>query len=135
MNTDFEIAQKIATEFDLDEDAARETVEFYITRLEAVDGTSYDRDELTDEQATAVVESVRGWLGADQLPDQVLGEVVRVTEKLQAAQSDVEFLSHVRDNTVVRALLVGATVTATAEAAGLSRKGIYVIRDRVKGQM
>ena len=78
---------------------------------------------------------MRGWLGADQLPDQVLGEVVRVTEKLQAAQSDVEFLSHVRDNTVVRALLVGATVTATAEAAGLSRKGIYVIRDRVKGQM
>lgn len=135
MATDFELAQRIAADIDITEDAAKSAVEEFISQCETLDGIPYDRDGLTTEQADFIYGSVKAWLDTDVSADAALDEVSRVTGQLTKTQTEANFLSDMRDQAVVRALSVGATVTATAEAAGLSRKGIYVIRDRVKGQM
>lgn len=130
MTTDFELAQRLATDLGVTEDTAKTAVEEFITQCETLDGIPYDRDGLTTEQANFIYGSVKAWLDTDVSADAALDEVSRVTEQLTKTQAEVDFLSGVRDQAVVRALNAGATVVDTATAAGLSRKGIYVIRDR-----
>lgn len=130
MTTDFELAQRLATDLDITEDAARSAVEEFISQCETLDGIPYDRDGLTEEQAEFVYGSVKAWLGTDMNADAALQEVDRITQQLQKTQTEMDFISNLRDQAVVRALNAGATVVDTATAAGLSRKGIYVIRDR-----
>lgn len=127
---DFEVAERLVTDLDITEDAAKNAVEEFISQCETLDGIPYDRDGLTTEQANFIYGSVKAWLDTDMNADAALYEVSRVTEQLQKTQAEVDFLSGVRDQAVVRALNAGATVVDTATAAGLSRKGIYVIRDR-----
>jgi|GEM_PF-5780197 len=130
MTTDFDVAQRLVADLDIAEDTARGAVEEFISRCETLDGIPYDRDGLTTEQADFIYESVKAWLATDVSADAALDEVSRVTEQLTKTQTEADFLSDMRDQAVVRALNAGATVVDTATAAGLSRKGIYVIRDR-----
>lgn len=130
LTTDFELAQRLVTDLDITEDAARNAVEEFISQCETLDGIPYDRDGLTEEQEEFVYGSVKAWLGTDMNADAALEEVDRITQQLQKTQTEMDFISNLRDQAVVRALNAGATVVDTAAAAGLSRKGIYVIRDR-----
>lgn len=122
------LAIRTAGRCGITDEAAEDTLEEYARQLEALEGREIDRDNINDDDADFLTESVAraqraGDLGQREL--QLVEETLPEVERAQALLADAE--SH-RNDAIKAALDAGARVKDVAAAAGLSRQRVEQIR-------
>lgn len=122
------LAIRTAGRCGITDEAAESALEEYACQLEALEDRTIDRDNIDDEDADFLMESVAqaqraGDLGQHEL--HLLEETMPEIERAQALLADAE--AH-RNTAIKAALSAGARVKDVAAAAGLSRQRVEQIR-------
>lgn len=122
------LAIRTAGRCGITDEAAESSLEEYARQIEALESRNIDRDDITDEDAEFLMESVvhaqkAGDLGEHEL--RLVEETLQEVERGQAILADAEAQ---RNAAIKAALDAGARVKDVAAAAGLSRQRIEQIR-------
>ena len=122
------LAIRTAGRCGITDEAAEGALEEYARQLEALEGREIDRDNIDDDDADFLAESVAraqraGDLGQREL--QLVEETLPEVERAQAILADAESQ---RNDAIKAALDAGARVKDVAAAAGLSRQRVEQIR-------
>ncbi len=122
------LAIRTAGRCGITDEAAEAALEAYARQLEALEDREIDRDNLSDEDADFLTESVAraqraGDLGQQEL--RLIEDALPEVERAQALLTDAE--AH-RNTAIKAALNAGARVKDVAAAAGLSRQRVEQIR-------
>lgn len=122
------LAIRTAGRCGITDEAAESALEEYARQLEALEGREIDRDDIDDDDADFLTESVAraqraGDLGQREL--RLVEETLPEVERAQAILADAE--AH-RNDAIKAALNAGARVKDVAAAAGLSRQRVEQIR-------
>ena len=122
------LAIRTAGRCGITDEAAESALGEYARQLEELEGREIDRDNIDDDDADFLAESVAraqraGDLGQREL--NLVEETLPEVERAQAILADAE--AH-RNDAIKAALYAGARVKDVAAAAGLSRQRIEQIR-------
>lgn len=122
------LAIRTAGRCGITDEAAEGALDEYARQLEALEDRHIDRDNIRDDDADFLIESVAqaqraGDLGTRELA--ALEEVMPGVERAQAGLVDAEAQ---RNDAIRAALNAGARVKDVATAAGLSRQRVEQIR-------
>ena len=116
-----DLTTTIADRFDLTPDAARDTAETYLTQIEKEDCKDIDRDAIADDDAEFVIGCVSA--SVDEVAVTSLDRVAAATRRMSEAHAE-------RDAAIRAAADAGSPITQIAEAADLTRQGVYNIINR-----
>lgn len=128
MTTITDLAIRTAGRTGITDDAAETALTTYMEQIEALEQRTIDPDDISDDDAAFLLESVvqaqrAGDLGTRELA--ALEEVMPGVERAQAILADAEAQ---RNDAIKAALNAGARVKDVATAAGLSRQRVEQIR-------
>ena len=116
-----DLTTTIADRFDLTPDAARDAAETYLTQIEKEDCKDIDRDAIADDDAEFVIGCVSA--SVDEVAVTSLDRVAAATRRMSEAHAE-------RDAAIRAAADAGSPITQIAEAADLTRQGVYNIINR-----
>ncbi|MEV0357077.1 hypothetical protein AB0H71_13550 [Nocardia sp. NPDC050697] len=120
-----DLADQIATDLDIDRDAALTIATTYAAQCgyDVPEGGQAPDVEVSNEDAEFIAEAARR--GAETYTPAVLDEIADAARAIDQAVTD-------RDALIRRAIDDGVSVIKIGEAAGLHRNRIYQIRDGVR---
>lgn len=116
-----DLTTTIADRFDIDRDAARDTAETYLSQIEKEDGKDIDRDDISADDAEFILGCVAA--SVDEVAVTSLDRVAAATRRMSEAHAE-------RDAAIRAAADAGSPITQIAEAADLTRQGVYNIINR-----
>lgn len=116
-----DLTTTIADRFDLTPDAARDTAETYLAQIEKEDGKDIDRGNIADDDAEFILGCVAA--SVDEVAVTSLDRVAAATRRMSEAHAE-------RDAAIRAAADAGSPITQIAEAADLTRQGVYNIINR-----
>ena len=117
-----DLTTTITARFDLTPDAARDTAETYLTQIEKEDCKDIDRDDISaDDDAEFILGCVAA--SVDEVAVTSLDRVAAATRRMSEAHAE-------RDAAIRAAADAGSPITQIAEAADLTRQGVYNIINR-----
>ena len=116
-----DLTTTITDRFDLTPDAARDTAETYLAQIEKEDGKDIDRDNIADDDAEFILGCVAA--SVDEVAVTSLDRVAAATRRMSEAHAE-------RDAAIRAAAAAGVPITQIAEAADLTRQGVYNIINR-----
>lgn len=123
-----QLAEQLATRFDITTDSAQQTAETYLTQIEQVDGKTIDRDNISDEDAESVADAIDAGMGSSTADIQFADQLIELSEQIRDRQSELEELTYRRNELVNRLLDRANSVKDICEWSGLSRARIYAIK-------
>ena len=109
-------------------DFATETVETYITRIEDVDDSEIDRDNIPEDDADFITTAFASAQRAGDFGTRQLDDVADAADAVDKAQDTLDQAMSDRDRTILHALAHGARVVDVMAAAGVTRSRIDQIR-------
>ena len=115
------LATTITDRFDLTPDAARDAAETYLSQIEKEDGRDIDRDDIAADDAEFILGCVAA--SVDEVAVTSLDRVAAATRRMSEAHAE-------RDAAIRAAADAGSPITQIAEAADLTRQGVYNIINR-----
>lgn len=123
-----QLAEQLATRFDITEDSAQQTAETYLAQIEQVDGKTIDRDNISPEDAEAVADAFDAGMGSSTTDSQLADQLIELSEQIRYRQSELDELTEQRNELVNRLLDRANSVKDICEWSGLSRARIYAIK-------
>ena len=111
----------ITDRFDIDRDPARDAAETYLSQIEKEDGRTIDRDAISSDDVEFVIGCVASSVG--EVSATPLDRVSAATRRMSEAHAE-------RDAAIRAAADAGSPITQIAEAADLTRQGVYNIINR-----
>lgn len=126
-----DLADRTATALDIDDAAAQDTLEHFISQVEALDGRTIDPDDISADDADFLVEACRHSQAAGDMGTAELGAVEDTTARLSRADTttgDADTARAERDRAIRDARGAGASIGDIAAAAGLTRAAVDDIR-------
>ena len=122
------LAIRTAAKLDLTDDTAEDTLETYIRQIEALESREIDRDNISDDDAAFLIESMVQAQRSGDLGQRQLATLEDLMPQVQAAQDTLETMEQQRNAAIREALSAGARVKDVAAASGLSRQRVEQIR-------
>ena len=122
------LAIRTAAKLDLTDEAAEQALDTYIRQLEALESREIDRDDISDDDAAFLMESMVQAQRSGDLGQQQLAELEELMPQVQDAQDRLETMEQQRNTAIKAALSAGARVKDVAAASGLSRQRVEQIR-------
>lgn len=122
------LAIRTAAKLDLTDESAESALETYIRQVEALEAREIDRDDISDDDAAFLMESMVQAQRSGDLGQQQLAELEELMPDVQDAQDRLETMEQQRNTAIKAALSAGARVKDVAAASGLSRQRIEQIR-------
>ena len=116
-----DLTTTITDRFDLTPDAARDAAETYLSQIEKEDGRDIDRDDIAADDAEFILGCVAA--SVDEVAVTSLDRVAAATRRMSEAHAE-------RDAAIRAAADAGSPITQIAEAADLTRQGVYNIINR-----
>lgn len=122
------LAIRTAGRCNITDHAAESALETYITQIEALEARNIDRDDISDDDADFLIESVAQAQRAGDLGQVKLAALEELMPAVHAAQDTLESMEQQRNTAIREALAAGARIKDVAEATGLSRQRIEQIK-------
>ena len=122
------LAIRTAGRCGITDEAAEGALEEYARQLEALEGRQIDRDDIDDDDADFLAESVARAQRAGDLGQRELSRVEETLPEVERAQAILADAEAHRNDAIKAALNAGARVKDVAAAAGLSRQRVEQIR-------
>lgn len=122
------LAIRVAAKLDLTDDTAEEALETYIGQMEALESREIDRDDISDDDAAFLTESVVQAQRSGDLGQRQLAALEDLMPQVRAAQDTLETMEQQRNTAIKAALSAGARVKDVAAASGLSRQRVEQIK-------
>lgn len=122
------LAIRTAAKLDLTDQAAEDALETYIRQVEALESREIDRDDISDDDAAFLMESMVQAQRSGDLGQAQLAELEELMPQVQDAQDQLETMEQQRNTAIKAALSAGARVKDVAAASGLSRQRVEQIR-------
>lgn len=122
------LAIRTAGRCGITDEAAEAALEEYARQLEALEGREIDRDNINDDDADFLAESVARAQRAGDLGQRELHRVEETLPEVDRAQAILTDAEAQRNDAIRAALNAGARVKDVAAAAGLSRQRVEQIR-------
>lgn len=115
------LAIRTAAKYDLTDDAAEAALTTYIEQIEQLEGRTIDTDNITDDDADFLTESVGHAQRAGDLGNRELARLEDIMTNLKTVEAE-------RDPAIRAALKAGARTKDVAAVTGLSRQRIEQIK-------
>ena len=109
-------------------DFATETVDTYITRIEDVDDSEIDRDNIPEDDADFIIAAFASAQRHGNFGTRQLDDVADAAWAADQAQDSLDQARDDRDRAILNALAHGARVVDVMAAAGVTRSRIDQIR-------
>lgn len=122
------LAIRTAAKLDLTDESAESALETYIRQVEALESREIDRDDISDDDAAFLMESMVQAQRSGDLGQAQLAELEELMPEVQDAQDRLETMEQQRNTAIKAALGAGARVKDVAAASGLSRQRVEQIR-------
>lgn len=122
------LAIRTAAKLDLTDDAAEDALETYIGQVEALESREIDRDDISDDDAAFLIESMVQAQRSGDLGQRQLAALEDLMPQVRAAQDTLETMEQQRNTAIRAALSAGARVKDVAAASGLSRQRVEQIK-------
>ena len=132
MATISELATQAATTLGIDEDAALDALTTYLGQMEALESRTIDPEDINDDDAAFLVESVRQAQRSGDLGHRELARLEDAAAAVSHAEDVVRDTTAERDKLIIAALRAGALVSDVTRAAGISRARVYQVKDNMK---
>lgn len=122
------LAIRTAGRCNITDDAAESALETYISQIEALEARNIDRDDISDDDADFLIESVAQAQRSGDLGQTKLAALEELMPAVHAAQDTLESMEQQRNTAIREALAAGARIKDVAGATGLSRQRIEQIK-------
>lgn len=122
------LAIRAAAKLDLTDQAAEDALEIYISQIEALESREIDRDDISDDDAGFLMESMVQAQRSGDLGQAQLAALEELMPDVRAAQDTLETMEQQRNKAIKAALAAGARVKDVAAASGLSRQRVEQIK-------
>ena len=122
------LAIRTAGRCNITDHAAESALETYISQIEALESRTIDRDDISDDDADFLIESVAQAQRAGDLGQAKLAALEELMPDVHAAQDTLESMEQQRNTAIREALAAGARIKDVAGATGLSRQRIEQIK-------
>lgn len=122
------LAIRTAAKLGLTDEAAEGALEEYARQLEELESREIDRDDISDDDAAFLIESMVQAQRSGDLGQRQLAALEELMPQVQAAQDTLETMEQQRNAAIREALSAGARVKDVAAASGLSRQRVEQIR-------
>ena len=122
------LAIRTAGRCNITDHAAETALETYITQIEALESRTIDRDDISDDDADFLIESVAQAQRAGDLGQTKLAALEDLMPAVHAAQDTLESMEQQRNTAIREALGAGARIKDVASTTGLSRQRIEQIK-------
>ena len=122
------LAIRAAAKLDLTDQAAEDALEIYISQIEALESREIDRDDISDDDAGFLMESMVQAQRSGGLGQAQLAALEELMPDVRAAQDTLETMEQQRNKAIKAALAAGARVKDVAAASGLSRQRVEQIK-------
>lgn len=123
------LTRLVASALDITDDAARDSLETYIGQIAHETDDTINPDEISDDDATFLMESCREAQRAGDLGDRQLADLEDAARAYDQAHSDFQTAEQQRIAAVRAALAAGARVVDICRITGMTRSRVYQIRD------
>ncbi|WP_151530512.1 MULTISPECIES: hypothetical protein [Corynebacterium] len=123
------IAYFIAGKYGMDEHAAAEAVETYITQMEAADQTEIDRDDISDDDRDFLIEAVAQAHECGDIARREIERVEELSEKARRAEDDLKAARSQRGKAIRTAFAAGARGKDVIAASGLTSTQVYRLKN------
>lgn len=111
----------------MDTTAAEEALRGYLQQVERMDDRTIDEDNISDDDAEALIGAAKAARRAGSLGDKELATVEESAARYQDATTTADDCRAERDHCIHRALAAGASKRAVARAAGISVQAVSKI--------
>ena len=128
MATISELATQAATTLGIDEDAALDALTTYLGQMEALESRTIDPEDINDDDAAFLVESVRQAQRSGDLGHRALARLEDAAGAVTSAEDSLRAAISERDTLIISAVQAGARVTDITRAAGISRVRLQQIK-------
>lgn len=122
------LAIRTAGRCNITDDAAEAALETYISQIEVLEARNIDRDDISNDDADFLIESVAQAQRAGDLGQAKLTALEELMPAVHAAQDTLESMEQQRNTAIREALAAGARIKDVAGATGLSRQRIEQIK-------
>ena len=122
------LAIRTAAKLDLTDNAAEDALEGYISQIEELDSREIDRDDINDDDAAFLIETMVQAQRSGDLGLRQLAALEELMPQVEAAQDTLETMEQQRNEAIRAALSAGARVKDVAAASGLSRQRVEQIK-------
>lgn len=122
------LAIRTAGRTGITDDAAEAALTTYMEQIEALEQRTIDPDDISDDDAAFLLESVVQAQRAGDLGTRELAALEDTMPGVERAQADLADAEQARNRAIVEALHAGARVKDVAAASGLSRQRVEQIR-------
>lgn len=122
------LAIRTAAKLDLTDDTAEDALQEYIRQIEALESREIDRDDINDDDAAFLTESMVQAQRSGDLGQRQLAALEELMPQVQAAQDTLATMEQQRNEAIREALGAGARVKDVAAASGLSRQRVEQIK-------
>ncbi|KFI41921.1 hypothetical protein [Bifidobacterium biavatii] len=135
-----DLAERMATQFDITIEAAEQSAENYLEQIEQVDRRTIDRNDITSDDADFVIGSFASERGINpddenktQIPsdkdDLLLDQLDTLSATIRDRQETLKDLTDQRNDLIIQLLDRGNSVASICDASGLTRTRVYAIKD------
>lgn len=128
MTTITDLAIRTAGRTGITDDAAETALTTYMEQIEALEQRTIDPDDISDDDAAFLLESVVQAQRAGDLGTRELAALEEVMPGVERAQADLVDAEQTRNRAIMEALDAGARVKDVAAVTGLSRQRVEQIR-------
>lgn len=122
-----ELASGLVIGLDMDETSAYDTLRAYIKQIEELESRTIDEDAISEDDAEFLIGAIRAAHRSGELGIRELDAVAEAAQDYQDALDTAETMRQLRDKAIRAAVKAGASQTAAARAAGLTRQGVALI--------
>ena len=122
------LAIRTAGRCNITDHAAETALETYISQIEALESRTIDRDDISNDDADFLIESVAQAQRAGDLGQAKLAALEELMPAVHAAQDTLESMEQQRNTAIREALGAGSRIKDVAGATGLSRQRIEQIK-------
>lgn len=130
MTTLHDLTIRTAAKTGITDEAAEAALTTYIGQLEALEQRNIDADDINDDDADFLHESVIQAQRAGDMGQRELAALEEVAGDMERAQATLDDVEQQRNKAIRDALDAGARIKDIAAAAGLTRQRIEQIRNQ-----
>lgn len=128
--TDTQLVMTISHIIDMDDAAIGDALDTYISQLETLENRTIDRDEISDEDADFLIESVKSAHNAGDYGEQELAQLEALAQRADDLKTSYDAARDERNQAVRAAIRAGATVADVAAAGHLSKTGVRKLMEQ-----
>ncbi|WKD60937.1 hypothetical protein CCICO_04500 [Corynebacterium ciconiae DSM 44920] len=125
-----DIAYFISGKYGMDEHAAAESVENYISQIEKTDSTTIDRDDISDDDRDFLIEAVKNAHESGDMARRELELVEDLSREVEQAEDTLKAARWQRDKAIRDAFAAGARGTDIIAASGLTSTQVYRLKNK-----